>query len=71
MIVSAKMIQEQVKCEGEDKNNGDYVIATARKPEVLVFEKATSTNFIAVQLDLLEDARHDSFCENDTRTGQM
>jgi hypothetical protein len=66
MIVSAKMIQEQVKCEGEDKkaglleygvfiqalvkevlDNGDYVIATARKPEVLVFEKATSTNFIA------------------------
>jgi hypothetical protein len=44
MIVSAKMIQEQVL------DNGDYVIATARKPEVLVFEKATSTNFIAVQL---------------------
>jgi NAD(P)-dependent dehydrogenase (short-subunit alcohol dehydrogenase family) len=35
-------------------DNGDYVIATARKPEVLVFEKATSTNFIAVQLDLLD-----------------
>ncbi|KAJ5163910.1 uncharacterized protein N7500_005740 [Penicillium coprophilum] len=35
-------------------DNGDYVIATARKPEVLIFDKATSTNFLAVQLDLLD-----------------
>jgi NAD(P)-dependent dehydrogenase (short-subunit alcohol dehydrogenase family) len=48
---SAGLGQALVK---EVLDNGDYVIATARKPEVLVFEKATSTNFIAVQLDLLD-----------------
>ncbi|KAJ6186789.1 hypothetical protein N7519_008090 [Penicillium mononematosum] len=48
---SAGLGQALVK---EILDNGDYVIATARKPEVLIFEKATSTNFIAVQLDLLD-----------------
>ncbi|OQE13534.1 hypothetical protein PENFLA_c046G04208 [Penicillium flavigenum] len=48
---SAGLGQALVK---EILDNGDYVIASARKPEVLIFEKATSTNFIAVQLDLLD-----------------
>lgn len=47
---SAGLGQALVK---EVLNNGDYVIATARKPEGLMFAKSTSTNFLAVQLDLL------------------
>ncbi|KAJ5462153.1 hypothetical protein N7530_010358 [Penicillium desertorum] len=48
---SAGLGQALVK---EILDNGYYVIATARKPEVLIFEKATSTNFLVVQLDLLD-----------------
>jgi NAD(P)-dependent dehydrogenase (short-subunit alcohol dehydrogenase family) len=33
---------------------GDYVIATARKPETLQFSLASLTNFVAVPLDLLD-----------------
>ncbi|KAF7594853.1 hypothetical protein BBP40_008183 [Aspergillus hancockii] len=33
---------------------GDYAIATARKPETLQFPLASSTNFVAVPLDLLD-----------------
>ncbi|CAG8044298.1 unnamed protein product [Penicillium nalgiovense] len=48
---SAGLGQALVK---EILNNGDYVIATARKPKGLMFAKSTSTNFFAVQLDLLD-----------------
>ena len=33
-------------------NRGDFVVATARKPEALSFKGTTSQNFLAVKLDV-------------------
>lgn len=35
-------------------NRGDYVVATARKPESLSFEKTTGENYLAVRLDVTD-----------------
>ncbi|KAL6251129.1 hypothetical protein RBB50_001337 [Rhinocladiella similis] len=53
-------------------SRGDIAIATARKPDVLKFDKATKDNFLALQLDVTDkESIRDAFAASLERFGRV